>query len=155
VQMRTQKLVNFHCYWGIISTNVLELLEERSVSIFSIGYTTHQTPKPSHVTVFCNGNCDHREGRSDSTPRKLVTAISENCYQTELNTWKLGKRPCNSQNPEKLNSHATEQASHRTVALPRSFLVLGVLTRLWDSGFFRCFMWHERLMKLLIFFLCS
>jgi hypothetical protein len=70
-------------------------------------------------------------GHTKETGNRRETAISENCYQTELNTWncmeqrKLRKRQRNSQ--------ATEQASLLTVALPRSFLVSAVLTCFCDS----------------------
>jgi hypothetical protein len=45
----------------------------------------------------------------------------------------LRKRQRNLQKTEKLNSHATEQASLLTVALPHSFLVSAVLTCFSDS----------------------
>jgi hypothetical protein len=93
------------------------------------------------------------------TGNREATAISENCYQIDLNTWnwieqrKLRKRQRNSRKTEKLNFPATEQASLFTVALSRSFRLSAVSNvLLW---FICLFWWDERLMKLLILFLCS
>jgi hypothetical protein len=69
---------------------------------------------------------------SKCTPRKLVTAFSENCYQPELNTWNWMEQR-NSRKTEKLNSQATGQASVPTVMLPNSFLVSAVPTYFCDS----------------------
>jgi hypothetical protein len=77
--------------------------------------------------------------------------------QTELNKWnwteqcKLGNWQHNLQKTKKPNSQATEQASLLTVVLWSSFLLSNCFNvLLW----FNSFIWHERLIKLLILFLC-
>jgi hypothetical protein len=93
-------------------------------------------------------------GHTKGTGNRNANANSENCYQTEFNTWnwlekrKLRKRQRDSRKTEKPNSRATEQASLLTVALPLSFLVSTVLT----CSVICFFWWDERLMKLLFFF---
>jgi hypothetical protein len=39
-----------------------------------------------------NATISGTKSKGEGTPRKLATAVSENCYQTELNTWNWMER---------------------------------------------------------------
>jgi hypothetical protein len=112
-------------FTSVLKNMDMKRLEKQKMRFLSTLKPINQLPNYIHL------------GRGHS-PRKLVTAISENCYQTEL----IGAAQIedtatrlqgNSRKTEKLNVQATEQASLLTVAFPRSFLVSTVLTWFCDS----------------------
>jgi hypothetical protein len=81
-----------------------------------------------HVSIF---SCVLGRGHSKETDNSNATALSENCYQPELNTeWRSvnwGNGNTTRGKTEKLNFQAKKHASILIIALPRGFLVSAVV----------------------------
>lgn len=109
-----------------------------------------QTPQPTRI----NNLQEAPPGRGQT--KDTGNVISENCYQSALNTWnrtelrRSRKRQRNCRKTEKLGNCASQSSDNCVAALCSS--VSGSNVFLW---FVYLFLWHERLIKLIILFLCS